>query len=169
MNYKSILSGIFMFAVACVAIILVLKNYNSTDFYQASLLQILTFILATIISIIFVQHRTDKRRKIDCIEHIIIEIQNVIQHNENIFSLKSDALMLQASAANKIMYIKDMGFPQNQKDIAYIYDEFQELRDLYGNHVKTEEDLESIENDLKRHKLNITTKCDKVRLSLYDL
>ena len=169
MNCKNVLSVFFVFIVTCVTAVLVVKNIDSADFYQASLLQILTFILATIISIIFVQHRTDKRRKIDCIEHIIVELQNVIDHNENIFSLENDALILQTSTANKIKYVKDKGFPQNEKDITYIYDEFEELRNLYASHRKTKEDLESIKDDLSRHKLNISTKCDKIRLGLYEL
>ncbi len=156
----------FICCIAIISIILIWKNCKTIDFYEANLLQILTFILATMISFSFVQHRTDKRRKVDCIEHIIIEIQNLINNSEILFSLEREALILQSLIANKIKYLKEKGFSQTTPDIDYISSEFEELRSLYANHIQ---DLDTIKEDLNRHKINISTKCDKVRLTLYEL
>jgi hypothetical protein len=169
MSWKKAFSVFFIGCIALISIILIWKNCNTNDFYEANLLQILTFILATMISFSFVQHRTDKRRKVDCIEHIIIEIQNLINNNEILFSLEREALILQSSIANKIKYLKEKGFSQTTPDIDYISSEFEELRSLYANHKQSTQDLDTIKEDLNRHKINISTKCDKVRLTLYEL
>lgn len=169
MNRKVISNILFICITAIFALLLLFKNLNSTSFWDANFIQILTLTVTATLSFFFVQRLTDKRRKIDCYEHILNEIQSIIDNNTNIFSLSQDALLLQKSIANKIKYLKEHSFAEIKTDLEYIEDQFQELRDLYGNHQTSAADLKSIEPDMTKHKTNISDKIDKIKLELYDM
>ena len=110
-----------------------------------------------------------KRRKIDCFEHILTEIQKNIDNNTILFSLDNEALTLQKSISNKIKHLQDHSFSQIAKDLEYINDEFTELRELYDNHKQSASSLKQIDSDITRHKANISNKIDKIKLVLYDI
>lgn len=163
---SNIIFAVFIFGIGT---FFIYKNYNSASFWNASLIQILTLLVAAGLSFFFVQRLTDKRRKIDCYEHILNEIQNIIDNNPTIFSIDKEALVLQQSVANKIKYLQEHSFSQTKTDLEYIREHFNELRELYGNHKQNYGSLKSIESDMMRHKTNISDKIDKIKLELYDM
>lgn len=169
MKSKTITNFIFFAVIVILTGFLFLKNYNSATFWTASFIQILTLTVTAILSFFFVQKLTDKRRKIDCYEHILTEIQNVINNDTYIFAISKEALLLQQSIANKIKYLKEHSFTEIKSDLEYIEDQFQELRDLYGNHKSSTFDLEKVNLDMLKHKTNISDKVDKIKLKLYDM
>lgn len=155
--------------VCLVSIVMIVKNYMNKLFWSASLLQILTFSFTVILSFMIVQRITDRRRKIDCYDHFLSDIQNIINTDTSIFSLSSNAMNKQKSVANRIKYLCDHSFPQTHADLEYISKEFTELRELYDNHKQNENELKSIEADMNRHKGNISDKIDKLKLVLFDI
>lgn len=163
---KEIIFIIFVFAGA---ITIVLLNFRDPDFWSANIVQVLTLVISVFLSFFLVQRFTDKRRKIDCYEEILNNIQETICLNEIIFSNSQEALLLQKSVANKIKHLKDHSFKEVQSDLEYIDNEFTELRQLYSNHQQSSDSLQSIELDLTRHKTNISGKIDKIMLTLYDI
>lgn len=160
---------IFVIIVVCISVFIAYKNIHNKNFWDTNIIQILTLMLTSIISFFFVQHLTDKRRKIDCIEHIIVEIQHTISNDELIFSANKTAISIQVSIGNRLKHLKDNSFCQVQSDIDYVYNEYIELRELYSNHSQNAESLESIQADMQRHIHNISDKCDKIRLALYEI
>ena len=160
---------IFLIIIAIILGFIVYKNIHNDNFWDTNIIQLLTLMLTSIISFFFVQHLTDKRRKIDCIEHIIVEIQHTIENDETIFSFNKTALSMQASIGNRLKHLKEHSFCKVQSDINYVYDEYTELRELYSNHNQNVESLESIKTDMQRHIHNISDKCDKIRLALYEI
>ncbi|MEG2440987.1 MAG: hypothetical protein RSB37_05720, partial [Acetivibrio sp.] len=65
--------------------------------------------------------------------------------------------------------ISENGFKEIQDDMNYIEAEFNELRELYGNHKSTDDELNSIREDLSRHKIRISSRCTKVKLRLFNI
>lgn len=160
---------IYIVVISLIALVIIIVNLPNEDFWTVNIIQILTFWLTAIISFFFVQRLTDKRRKIDCYEHILTEIQNNINDNGMLFSHTKEALTLQKSIANKIKHLQDHSFSQISKDLKYISDEFTELRELYDNHNQSPSSLSLINSDISRHKANISDKIDKIKLVLYDI
>lgn len=160
-------------AYACAAVlplgILFIKNYQNNGFWDASCVQILTLALTAFVSFFLVQRLADKRRKIDFMEHVIAEIQNVLEHDKVIFSLDREALGIQSSIGNKLLHLQNHSFAQIKGDIDYIYSEFTELREMYAAHYQDPEGYELIKKDMDRHIHKISNKCDKIRLTLYDI
>ena len=155
MKRKKITNFLFVVIIVILSGFLISKNYSSENFWTASFIQILTLIVTSGLSFFFVQKLTDKRRKIDCYEHILNEVQNIVENNTKIFSVEKEALLLQKSIANKIKYLKEHSFSEIKSDLEYIENQFQELRDLYGNHSTNIYELKNIELDMLKHKTNI--------------
>lgn len=151
-----------------ILIILFICNVGDEDFFDVSFINILTLFIGFFISFYLTQHFTDKRRKVDCIEHIIIEIQHSIMQKE-MYTINPNALFYQSSCANKIKYLEEASFPELKNDLKFISDKFNEIRDLYSNHNGSEESLLQVQSDFERHKVQINDKCDKIRLIIYKL
>lgn len=160
---------LFFVITVPIAGFLIFKNWGTENFWDASFIQIATLFVAATLSFFFVQKLTDKRRKVDCFDHVLTEIQNKIDNDIIIFSLNKNALTLQKSIANKIKHLKEHSFPKIKEDLEYIENQFEELRSLYGNHRTSDADLKSVEPDMIRHKTNISDKIDKIKLELYDM
>ena len=169
MKQKRITNFVFIAIVSAVGIFLIIMNVKNVNFWSASFIQILTLVVTAALSFFFVQKLTDKRRKIDCYQHILSEIQNMIDNNSVIFSTNKEALVMQKSVANKIKHLKEHAFAQIKNDIEYIEDQFEELRVLYGNHNQSANELKRVDPDMIRHKTNISDKIDKIKLELYDM
>lgn len=166
---KKIANAVFIIVIIVICIFICIKNRSNINFYDTNILQLLTFALTACISFFFVQYLTDKRRKIDCIDHVISDIENMINNDNDLFSINNETLLKQEAIANRIKYISENGFKEIESDIDYIENEFNELRELYGNHNSSEENLSSIKADLMRHKSHISSRCVKVHLKLFNI
>lgn len=154
--------------IICCIVLLVIGVYNSflTTFWEASFVDIVTIGLAIFLSFYLTENLNDKRRRNDCIEHIIIEIEQMM-NEDSIFSFDKKTLVQQASCANRIKYLKDAQFQDIQEDIDFIAREFGEIRDLYSNHNQTETKLKAVQIDFEKHRNLICDKCNKIRIGLY--
>lgn len=158
--------GVLVVVVIAVCVFLTIKNWKQPGFVSASLTDIVTVLLGLVISFFVTERLTDRRRRNDCIEHIIVEIETFVS-DENNFALNKSALLHQASCANRIKYLKDANFPDIKDDINFIEVNFRNIRDLYSNHSQNEESLQNVKVDIDKHRNNIVDKCSKIRVELY--
>ena len=151
-------------ATICVALLLIVKNYKEATFFSASLVDIVTIIIAVFITYALTMSEDDRQRRNQCIEQIILEIEALVI-SESVFSEQRNvAFMKQRSCANRIKYLKDAGFEDINNDILFIENHFKEIRDLYSNH---QNDLDSVRSDFEKHQNLISDKCNKIRVGLY--
>lgn len=71
--------------VGLVSLMLFLENFKTEEFFKASFIDIVTIFITGCIVSLFAEAMTDERRKNDCIEHIILEIESIVS-NEDVFS-----------------------------------------------------------------------------------
>lgn len=150
--------------VGLVSLMLFLENFKTEEFFKASFIDIVTIFITGCIASLFAETMTDERRKNDCIEHIILEIESIVS-NEDVFSPnRVAALSQQRSCANRIKYLNDAKFQEIQEGITFIANQFDVIRELYSNH---ESNLDAVMVDFKRSQGLICDKCNKIRLGLY--
>lgn len=165
--YKNNKAIAFILAfVLVILIVLLFVNFKNTDFYEAKITELITIFFGGIIAFFITEKTTDNRRRNDCIEHIIVEIEAMISDDEN-FMIGMSTLLKQASCANRIKYLKDASFNDIKEDIEFIDQHFSEIRDLYSNHSSCGESLTSVRVDIDRHRDQIVDKCSKIRVELY--
>lgn len=152
--------------IGIVFIILIASNYSSAEFFKATLVDIVSIGVVVLFTFFWTEKINDSRRKNDCIEHVIMEIQKMVS-DSRIFSFDKRTLLLQASCANKIKYLQDANFKQIKEDVNFIADKFIEIRDLYSNHNQNENSLKEVEVDFEKYQSLICDKCDKIRIELY--
>ena len=161
--------AVVVFAVVALLIIclwLFVKNCFNESFFTVNIVDILTVIWGFVITFFLAERLTDQRRRNDCIEHIIVEIESFINDDKN-FMIADSILIKQASCANRIKYLKDAGFKEIKEDIEFIDNHYGEIRDLYSNHGQSERSLNSVKKDIDKHRSLIVDKCIKVRIELY--
>lgn len=152
-------------AVGCL-IWSIYNGFNNGKFLEASLIQILTLVVAIFISYFLVQHKNDRRRKADFINKMLQEIVLQVEDEGVLDADTSRAWTIQKSIANRLLALKDNGFKDIEQDMDYVIKEFEEIRELYSNHV---DDLETVEKDINRHRVNISDKCTKIEASLFNV
>lgn len=152
--------------VVGVCVYLFIVNVSDEKFTSASIIDIVTILLGVFVAFFLAERMNDKRRRDDCIEHAVLEIEQFMEDDSN-FKMGRGPLMKQASCANRIQYLKKASFKDIQEDISFIETHFNAVRDLYSNHNSTEEELNNIKIDLDGHRSNIADKCNKIRISLY--
>ena len=145
--------------------------YNANknpEFMTASLVNILTLGVAVFFTFFYTAVMTDRRRRNDCIEHVLMEIKKDVE-DKQLYSVDEDrsGYMLQRSCGNKIKYLCDAEFKNYNDEFQYIQQEFEEIRNLFSEHSSSQEEVEVVVKDIKRHIQNISDRCDKVRIMLY--
>lgn len=142
----------------------VFGEFQNRGILQSILYRHCYYFITGCIASLFAETMTDERRKNDCIEHIILEIESIVS-NEDVFSPnRVAALSQQRSCANRIKYLNDAKFQEIQEDITFIANQFDVIRELYSNH---ESNLDAVMVDFKRSQGLICDKCNKIRLGLY--
>lgn len=139
------------------------------DFFAASFEDILAVVIAVLVTFFLTERLNDKRKLYEYIEHMILEIEELLD-NDKIFydDNRKIALALQRSCASKIKILKEANISDFSDDFEKMENEFHEIRDLYSNHYTGgRDDLLKLEPDFNKHKINITDKCDRIRLQLY--
>ena len=146
---------------------LVLLNFSSTTFWNASFTEIITIGLAIFVSFYLTENLNDKRRRNDCIEHIVLEIESMMNEECVFSSNKKKTLIYQQSCANRIKYLQDARFQDIQESIDFIAREIDEIRNLYSNHNHDAKKIKEVRPDFERHRNLICDKCNKIRIGLY--
>lgn len=146
--------------------LLITKNIGEDNFFSANAIDILTILLGVLIAFYLTERMNDRRRQNDCIEHIIIEIENFVADDSN-FKIDKGTLMRHGSCGTRIKSLKDAGFSAIKEEIGQIEYHFNEIRDLYSSHNQSEEALESVRMNIDKHRDIIVNKCFKIRVGLY--
>ena len=150
----------------CIISFLVGINIKMSSFFEATLVDILMITIGSIAVFYLKEKNTDARRQIDCIEHIINEIELYVSDNDN-FSINKNALIMQTSCANRIKYICEANITKIQEDVNFIKTHFEEIRNLYSNHMSNQEELDKVQIDINKHREVVLDKCSKIRIGLY--
>jgi len=160
--------GVMLLVIVLIGLclLLVAKNWKQSNFFSANLTDIITIIVGIVIAFFITERLTDQRRRNDCIEHIVVEIENFITDDGN-FKIDKGTYIRHGSCANRIKYLKDAGFSDIKDDIEFIETNFQNIRDLYSHHNQSEEALQEVKIDIDKHRTNIVDKCSKIRIGLY--
>ncbi len=142
------------------------KNAGNPEFVSASMIDIVTILLGALIAFYLTERMNDRRRRNDCIEHIISEIEAIVSEEAN-FKVDKGTLMKHASCSNRIKYLKDASFSDICNEIAFIDDKFNEIRDFYSNHSKNQDELDTVKIDIDKRRDLILDKCCKIRIGMY--
>lgn len=158
---------------SCITIFLILtgiwfiyESRHNNCFWNANATDIVTIVIGTVIAFYLTENMTDLRRRNDCIEHIIIEIENFVSNEDN-FKINRTTFIRQASCANRIKYLQDASFSDIKSDIEFIEKHYDEIRKLYSENSNNEDNLNDVRGDIDKHKIHIIDKCVKIRTSLY--
>ncbi len=156
-----------IFIPSIILLILVIYNCCNKRFFEASFIDIVSIGVIIFFTFYLSENINDTRRRNDCIEHIIMEIQEMVSGPKVFSNNSKSALSTQASCANKIKYLKDGNFKEIKDDIDFISEKFQVIRDLYSDHSQDPNDLGVVQVDFERYQMLINDKCDKIRIELY--
>ncbi len=159
-------AAISIIIVVGICAFLFIKNFKKSEFFSASAIDIITILLGALIAFYLTERMNDRRRRNDCIEHIISEIEAFVSEEAN-FKVDRGTLMKHASCANRIKYLKDASFSDIRDEISFIDDKFNEIRDLYSNHSKDQEALDTVKIDIDKRRDLIVDKCCKIRIGMY--
>lgn len=106
---KKFLKGVSIIAFFGVILKIGIYNYrNNVKFFEASFTSLVTIIVAVVVSFLFVQLKTDKRRQNEKIDELIYKIQGYITEESFVMGGEHSRknLILHRSIINKIRYLK---------------------------------------------------------------
>lgn len=160
---------LFLGAIIYVGVI----NYtNNSEFMNASVTQIITLLIAVIITFYITQYKNDQRKIKDYAESIIRKIQNVVM-DEGFISFDEGTETKQITMVNRKMsnyidvlkkYAEKLNFSTDAK---YIEEEFQRYREFVDEHISDIEYLNKSATTLQNHAEKIEQKCDLIIFNLY--
>ena len=164
-------NGIILFLTAIFIIAEVTFNIleDGKAFFNSNLISLIGVMSAVFISYFVVQRLTDKRRKADAFDRMLLTIEQEVENTAKLFSEdKPEALLIQRSLANRIRYLKEAAeWDSIEKDMVYIESRFSDLRNAYGEYIDKSQRSTSQFNTMKRCATDIKDKCVHARLELY--
>lgn len=175
MGNSKVRSYIFLgtiFVVIAIVAIFNLMN-NGELFWQATFYQIMSLLAVVFITYFLTQRLNDKRRKIDTVDHLLNEIQMMVNRQELHGYIesqdKSMALMYQRLLANKVECLKRYGKlgADIQNDVNYISNQCEEMKEFYGTHMEDKEYMKKSLMEFQKYTLNISERCDNIRIKLF--
>lgn len=155
--------------IACVIglIILIIHNLNSDDFLKASLFDIISITVSSVILFIIAKMFDENIKKQEKIISMISRLQNDIVFKDDLYIINDRTLQLYSSCDNRIKYLKDYSdINAIRKELEFINSHFMEIRQLYSNHNTSNSELQSVMKDINRHRMLIDDKCEKIIIML---
>lgn len=164
-----------IFTIIIVVIGLVWSAYNifvigdCKTFFGANLFQILTIMIAIVISFYISQKMTDRRRKADVIEKMLYSIQDRLSCKEIILSSKREiSLPALREVENNLKHLKEHCFPNQEEDFKILYDKFEILRELFDESFMQESRLNELKPKMICAINVINSKCNEIILKMND-
>ena len=152
------------------------NSFKNDNFWELSLPQVLTLIVAIVFAFGASQYRNDERKAKEQSEKVIEKIQNLVNQS-SFYNFPPDgdaeAIYKQNRLAcrklsNCIVVLKDyskiFGF---EKELEYIEGEIKEYNDLVSEHPDDLDYLSKSEGQFKKRAENIDSKCDQIIVMLY--
>lgn len=174
MNKKSssIVKGILTVLLLCAFAAFVVYNIKNNDkFWDASLVNVITILIAIIISYFFVQRKNDLRKQKDILLNLINGLQLQISSEKAYdFSGQSgeEILMRKRDISNKIHILS--GFQDTfllQDEMKFVCEKFDEYDALIGDHISDLDYLRKSKNELRRPLDLINNKLISMSINLY--
>ena len=163
------------FALIIIVIItdlfLFFKNISNKDFFEMNLYQIISISLIVIVSFYLTQKTQDYRKKKEIVVNIVEKISAIVQEID-LESMKSDncKIFMSKNRAidNKITILLKIAKRYNINDeVQYLKRENDEAKVLVSTRIGNLTELNTIYQDVTRHKGNIQNKCDEILFKLY--
>lgn len=174
MNRKDTLSwkkiGIVLFAGAFAGFVLY-NVINNDEFWNASAVNIITILIAIIISYFFVQRKSDVRKQKEIILGLISGLQLQIS-SEKAYAFSGqtgeEIMMRKRDISNKIHILSEVQDTFSlQEEVKFICDRFDEYDNLISDHITDLEYLCKSQNELRRPLELINTKLVSMSINLY--
>lgn len=156
-----IIAAIILIGIAIYNIVV-----DSAEFWTTNITSLLSISAVLFISYYLTQMRNDERKRIDNIERLILKIQQEVADEKMIHGKSNMCLMYQRSTNNKIEYLQAQNLSSISDELKYIHEQFQSLRDMYGDHMNDADFPNSREQDFSRIVVNIVDKCDVMLVEL---
>ncbi|MEE3485507.1 MAG: hypothetical protein VZQ98_14450 [Bacteroidales bacterium] len=164
-----------IFTIIIVAIGLVWSAYNifvigdCKTFFGANLFQILTIMVAIVISFYISQRITDRRRKADVIEKMLYIIQDRLSNKDIILSSKREvSLPALREVENNLKYLTEHCFSGQKDDFKILNDKFEVLRGLFDESFMQESRLNELKPKMVSAISVINSKCNEIILKMND-
>lgn len=148
------------------------NHINNDKFWEASIYQVITLLMAILITFYATQYKNDQRKVKDYAENVIRKIQAIIvderfvDFNEN---TENKAVTMTNRKLNNYIsilneYGKKLGF---QKDAEYVAEQFKAYRTFVDEHLSDKDYLSKSSPTLQMYAENIEQKCENIILNLY--
>lgn len=149
---------------------------NRENFLNFSLAQALTLLVAICIAFNAVQYKGDERKRKEQIEKIVEKIQTMVsdpafysfdEHGDT-KKVSLQIIMMCRKLSNCIEVLENYAkFYGMKEDAAYIREEYKTYKILVSGMKCDLKYLSSIEEALKKHAMNIDSKCDTIIVKIY--
>lgn len=149
---------------------------KNPHFFEMSIAQALTLLIATIVAFWATQKKTDERKVKDQVEKIIEKIQDVVSSPDFVtFSGFSDSEEVQKTTTMTIRKLKNATHVLNEyskilsieEDVKYIDEQIRGYNDFVSAKVGDIDYLAKSEVHLRKYADNIDSKCDLIIVGLY--
>lgn len=158
-----------------VLVLIVFGIYNgitNKEFWNMSLYNILTLLVAVVVAFYFTQKNNDIRKTKEKAENIFEKIQDIINQDKYYrIDEKTDERelnMMKRTVNNKLKLLeKESSIINNDSEMKYLREKFDEYRAFIDDHINDKKYLEKSEIELKKILNLMDDKIDEIRLKLY--
>ncbi len=174
MNRKSVSIGKWILSVLFVIAFVAFAVYNiinNDEFWKASAVNIITILIAIVISYLFVQRKSDIRKQKDILLNLINGLQMQIS-SEKAYNFTNqtgkEILMRKRDISNKIHILSELQDTFSlQDEVMFVNDKFNEYEKLISDHIADLEYLVKSQNELRRPLELINNKLVTMSINLY--
>ena len=173
---KRVLYFVLFLLITLTIFTMVWNIINNDDFWDASVSQILTLLVAIGLAFWATNFKTDERISKEHVEKVLAKLQQLVT-NEKFYRIPPhgdpEEIRVFLNTNNRRInncltvlnkYGKRFSF---SKEIEYIDKEFKDYRTRVGNHITDLDYLSKTEKEFKKTSENIDSKCDQIIVSLY--
>lgn len=157
---------------------LIVRNIivHSSSFLDASLVQVLTLMVALFITFWANQYKNDQRKAKEHAESLIMKLQQIVTDESfycisvdgNIEETKREINSKNRKISNYIRILTEYGKTLKFSDkINYISEQFSQYKSTTGDHIAYLEYLSKTETTFHKISENIDSKCEDIILLLY--
>lgn len=174
MNRKSVSIGkwilIVLLAIAF-GVFIIYNIINNDEFWNASAVNIITILIAIVISYFFVQRKSDLRKQKDILLNLINGLQLQIS-SEKAYNFTGqtgeEILMRKRDISNKIHILSEIQDAFSlQDEVKFVCDKFDEYEKLISDHISDLEYLAKSQNELRRPLDLINNKLVSISINLF--
>lgn len=168
-----IIKKVFIILIVIGIIVIGIFNFNNSKFWNISICDCLTLIVAVVIAYYFTKSDNKITKKREIIESILDKIQFQI-NQPKYYKLKEtdekDLYMMKRAINNKIALLENSAKRiKISTDIKYIKEKFNDYRSLIDEHITDKDYLVKSEKELRKMLMLIDDKIDEIKLKLYEL